>query len=526
MIRSLVRLGLASAFCLVFALGCSVSSADLGGSGGGGNDSGGGFGGTEATATGTTTEPASGNQSGGNGSDTDPKTSGDISAPEPECPNLVPPVTFFMSADDSNSMASPAIARELLNQGLAPNPAQIRTYEFLNYYDARYDIPAMADAELGVHLDLQDLGAPAKGDPHHYRLQVGVQAFDVPRVPLVVTYVIDTSGSLVGTGLERERAALLAIASHLQAGDLVNVVTWSTKENVLLEAYVATGTPDDEAKLDEVTAKLVPGGGSDLHAGLVKGYELANEHFDVKKLNRVVLLSDGGANIGVLDRDEIAGAAEMAQDEGIYLVGVGVGPAAGYSDALMDLVTDAGRGAYVYLDSPEEAARVFDDRFDEVMNVAARNVRVEVDLPVFLDIEHFYGEEYSPVKDTIEPQNLAPGDSMVFNETLYVNSHSQVCADGRIGVRVTWETPLAHEERKVELPPVGLFALLDQPISPQMRKANAVIAYAEALKTGAAAELAAALQTVNQAIADAPEKDEDLDAIAGLLAKHPALSQK
>ena len=55
----------------------------------------------------------------------------------------IPPATisYFMSADDSNSMASPVLAREWLNAGLAPDPARIRTYEFLNYYNALYEEP-------------------------------------------------------------------------------------------------------------------------------------------------------------------------------------------------------------------------------------------------------------------------------------------------------------------------------------------------------------------------------------------------
>ncbi len=529
MTRSLVRLGLVIAFSVASALGCSVAAeGNPGGSGGGGGgantDS--AFGGDGAG-----TAPKDATRWGGFGEDVpgdvqesaDPKQ---VPAPIPECKNDIAPVAFHMSSDDSNSMASPALAREHLMAGLAPNAAQIRTYEFLNYYNARYDIPAMADGKLGVHVDLQDIGVSPTDKVRRYRLQVGVQAFQVDRVPLVLTYVIDTSGSLVGTGMERERAALLAIGTHLQAGDIINVVTWSSEESVLLEGYVAKGTDDDQGVLAQAIANLKPGGGSDLHAGLVKGYELAQAHFEPQKLNRVLLLSDGGANLGVLDRDVIAQAAAQANEEGIYLVGVGVGPGQGYSDALMDLVTDAGRGAYVYLDSTDEAKSVFNDRFDEVMSVAARDVRVELSLPPYFDIESFYGEEYSTEEADIEPQHLAPGDVMIFNETLVVTDVQGMCSEDRIGVNVRWQTPLAHEDRAEDPITASLADLLAQPISPQMRKANAIIAYAEALKKNDAEAVAAALVTVNKAIEDAPAADDDLQAIADLLALHPALQKK
>ena len=188
----------------------------------------------------------------------------------------------------------------------------------------------------------------------------------------------------------------------------------------------------------------------------------------------------------------------------------------------MDLVTDAGRGAYVYLDSPEEATKVIDERFDEIMNVAARNVRVEVDLPPYLDIEHFYAEKYSEDSTEVEPQNLAPGDSMILNQTLFATDVNAMCGQDVINVKVVWETPIEHQTLVAEPVPVDLTTLLNTPMSPQMRKANAVIAYAEALKTNKPEDLGAALVTVQEAAKAAPE-DKDLEAIASLIELHPAL---
>lgn len=523
--RTFLRLVPVVALACGFLVGCGAAGAEQSTNPNGGDGGGASFGGAGGDAGGESSATPTKPRAGGNGAE----KAADVSVPQngaeiqelPQCTSALPSTPYYMSADDSNSMASPAIARELLNAGLAPNPTQIRTYEFLNYYNALYDIPAMGDG-LGVHVDLQQLPGSPTEKTRRYRLQVGVQAFQVPRVPLVITYVIDTSGSLVGAGLARERQALLAIGDHLQEGDIVNVVTWSTKNNVLLEGYVATGKEEDQGALAEAVTGLLPGGGSDLHGGLTKAYELAQAHFDVNKLNRVVLLSDGGANLGVLDRDVIAAAAEQAQEEGIYLVGVGVGPAKAYSDTLMDLVTDAGRGAYVYLDSPEEATRVFDEKFDEIMNVAARNVRVEVDLPPYLDIEHFYAEKYSEDSTEVEPQNLAPGDSMILNQTLFVTDVNAMCGQDVINVKVLWETPIEHEQRVSEPVPVDLTTLLYTPMSPQMQKANAVIAYAEALKTNTPEDVAAALATVQEASKAAPE-DKDLEAIADLIQLHPAL---
>lgn len=517
-----------------FVAGCAqgpvADSAEYAGtsgsSGTGGVSQSGGGGGTGGSPTGAGGDnggsPGGDSKKAGGDGNQDTEAAGEPFNPKDlkECNAPKQGVPFFFSSDDSNSMASPALAREYLSAKLAPNPAQIRTYEFLNYYNSHYKLLDPSTNELGLFAELAAAESSPSDPVQKLRLQVGVQAFAVPRPPLVLTFVIDSSGSLVGPGIERARAALLELSGALQKDDIVNAVTWSNENNILLDGYRAQGNSTDDNALATAVQKLVPGGGSDLHGGLTRGYQMAAAHFDPARLNRVVLVSDGGANLGVLDRQIIAGAAEAANAEGIYLVGIGVGPAAGYSDNLMNLVTDAGRGAYVYIDDPAEARELFHNRFDEVMNVAARNVQVEIDLPKYLEIDHFYGEGYSEQVADIDPQHLAPGDSMIFNETLYVTNKDDICGDDAIIVKVTWETPIEHKKAFVETSPLLLSELLAKPMSEQFAKANAVIAYAEALKTGKPADLTAAFAVISSA--RALHDDEDLKEIDELLRKHPS----
>ncbi|MBK8259201.1 MAG: VWA domain-containing protein [Polyangiaceae bacterium] len=437
----------------------------------------------------------------------------------PDCASNAPMLAFYFSADDSNSMASPAIAREELNAKRAPDGTRIRTHEFLNYYNVHYPLKDPNDPTLGVFWEMHPHPSAEGSAEVRYRLQIGVQAPKANRESMVLTFVVDASGSLVGPGIERARAAILSVADQLQPGDVINVVKWATEDSVLLKSYSATGTQADKLKLAEVVSKLSPGGGSDLHSGLLKGYELAAEKFDKTKINRVVLISDGGANIGVLDRDIIAAAAEKAEGEGIYMAGIGVGPAQGYSDNLMDLVTDAGRGAYVYVDSNEEAQSLFKTRFEEIMMVAARNVQVQIDLPSYLEIEKFYGEKYSSDPAKIEPQNLAPNDSMVFNEILVLKNPPAACGQDTITVKVTWETPISHEPKENSVPPISLFDLMSTETSPQMARGNAIITYAEALKLGDTLTLQNAVKELGDAAATAG--NADLTDLASLLQQHP-----
>ncbi|WP_050434979.1 vWA domain-containing protein [Chondromyces crocatus] len=418
---------------------------------------------------------------------------------------------LYLSSDDSNSMGSPAQVRELLREGIAPSPWTIRTYEFLNYYRIAYN--AAPDGQLRIVPQMQEAEEPGL-----YHLQIGVRSQDPDPVrrPMTLTFVLDTSGSMEGIPMARQKAAVEALSAGLTEGDVVNMVTWNTTNAVVLSGHMVNG-PDDPGLQAAVNA-LSASGGTDLESGLAFGYQLALQHYGPDRLNRVILISDGGANVGVTSAELIANHSEDADREGIYLVGIGAGPASGYNDALMDAVTDKGRGAYVYLDSTQEALEVLRDRFDEVMEVAARGVQVELTLPWYFKIERFYGEEYSEDASEIEPQHLAPGDAMIFNQIVRACDPDVIDLEDPIRVTARWESPLTYERREVAVEAsVGQLLAAD---TKQLIKGRAIIAYAEALKEG---DSAALRNAHDQVVAANPNgADPELSEIAQLLQLHPS----
>jgi Ca-activated chloride channel homolog len=422
--------------------------------------------------------------------------------------DLSTPVKLFLSADDSNSMASPVIVRSLIRRHQPIDPYLVRTYEFLNYYRFSFAKPRAGDlaivSQLGSCQLNQDLA-----------LQIAVQSAPLAadRPPIDVTLVLDTSGSMTGDPIDRERAAVRAIASSLRAGDRVSAVTWSVGQTPILSAHEVSG-PDDPA-LEDLADGLQPGGGTDLSGGLRAGYELAKSQRSAWRLSRVILISDGQANAGITDEDLIGSSAEDQDREGIYLVGVGVGE--GYNDRLMDTVTDAGRGAYIYLDSAEEARRMLVDRFAESMLVAARGVRIELTLPPYFGIKRFYGEVYSPDPAKVRPQHLAPDDSMVLYQILHPCDPSLPRAEDPYRVRVTWNDATSGAAREVIQDTVlGALDVDDG----NLTKAALVILYAETLKSLAGLDATARtlrVQSTRDAISAKNAGDPDLTEIVGLL---------
>jgi Ca-activated chloride channel homolog len=394
--------------------------------------------------------------------------------PPAEC-NATDDVTLYLSPDDSNSMSSPVQVREAALDGFASvSSVPVRTWEFMNYYSFQYP-----PAEPGSVVVTPTLVADEEEGV--YTLQIGVSSEGVEasaRAPMNVTLVLDASGSMSGHPMDMLKETCRAIAASLKEGDTVSMVTWDTQNAIVLGGYTVDG-PSDPMLLAEIEA-LEPGGGTDLNGGLTAGYMLAEQVFDADRINRIVLISDGGANAGVTDIDLIAEHAGTNNGDGIYLVGVGVGTAGSYHDDLMDAVTDAGKGASVFVNDEAEAWKQFSDDFVSTMSVAVRDVQVRLDLPPGFEVVKFSGEEISGDPSEVEPQHLAPNDAMVFHQEIQTCAPELVADDTPIVVSVHYLDAVSFEARDAVVSTT--FGELLGAESAQHLKGAAVFAYAESLK--------------------------------------------
>ncbi|NVB37361.1 VWA domain-containing protein [Pseudenhygromyxa sp. WMMC2535] len=438
---------------------------------------------------------------------------------DPEC-DEDSDVVLYLSPDDSNSMSSPVQLRErVLNEGGSTlTGIPIRTWEFMNYYGFEYE-PA-GDGELALYSAM----APVEGEEARWRMQIGVSSEVMTpeeRPPMNVTLVLDTSGSMGGEPIELLRETCRAIAAQLKEGDTVSMVEWNIEDSWTLAGYAVDG-PNDPLLLEKVE-EIVHGGGTDLYGGLESGYNLAQSVYESDALNRLVLISDGGANAGITDIELIAENAAFGGSDGIYLVGVGVDENSSYNDELMDTVTDAGKGASVFMASEEEVWKVFGDDFESTMAIAARNVQVELSMPPGFEIVKFSGEEFSGDPKEIEPQHLAPNDAMVFHQQVETCAPDLAGPDASIAVKVTWEDPWTFETKELsEAWSIDELTGMDQAL---LLKGAAVLAYAESMQayksaysdTQKSAALAPAFAAIAPAQAAMPT-DADLLEIASVLA--------
>ena len=387
------------------------------------------------------------------------------------------PVLLYLSPDDSNSMSSPAQVRAWVASGeTSLSNVPLRTWEFMNYYEFAY--PSPGDGELA--LDVQLVEGRGPGD---YSLQLALtspQVRNEDRDPINLTFSLDLSNSMNGDPWDNMKHVCREIAGLLKSGDVVSIVGWNEFTYTLLDSHHVTG-PDDATLLGVIDA-MVMAWGTDLYGGLSTAYQLTEANRANGMLNRVLLISDGKANLGATDAEVIGQYAGDLDEDGIYLLGVGTGKIGSYNDDLMDDATDLGRGATLYVYDSDEVEKWFADgyRLVNLMGLAARDVSVELALPPGFEIVRFSGEEYSTDPEEVQPQNLAPNDSMVFYQDLYTCAPDDVDAATEITVTATWKDAISFEDQSTTI--TTTFGELLAKDATQLRKGRVIFLYAEALK--------------------------------------------
>ena len=243
-----------------------------------------------------------------------------------------------------------------MRNGNLPTREQIRTEEFVNYFDP--DIPVPTEGTFAIQTEM----APSLfgGSERRWQLRVGVRGMEVhDRKPLSLTFVIDTSGSMEeNQRLELVKHALRLLVSQLDGRDEISIVAFNKEARQILPMTSAANRGVIESALHPLT----PDGGTNAEAGLVMGYEVAMAGLNAQSHNRVILLSDGVANIGETDQDRINANITRHREAGIYLNTIGVGMS-NHNDVFLEQLANKGDGVCDYVDDAASTERAIVERF-------------------------------------------------------------------------------------------------------------------------------------------------------------------
>jgi Ca-activated chloride channel family protein len=282
---------------------------------------------------------------------------------------LVEPRSTFSS--DVNTASYSNVRRFITQQNELPPKNAVLLAELINYFPYRYPAP-LGDDPVSLTLDL----APCPWKPEHKLVRIGVRAKDIAPSEMParnLVFLIDTSGSMEEENrLPLVKKSLGLLVERLTEKDRVSIVTYAGDSRVALRPTRGS----DRAVIMSAINGLNAQGSTNGEGGIRKAYELARATF-LDGVNRVILCTDGDFNVGVTDQGELVRLIEEQRRSKVFLTILGFGMG-NYKDHTLKELANHGNGHHAYIDTLDEAKKVFVEQGGALVCVA-KDVKFQVD---------------------------------------------------------------------------------------------------------------------------------------------------
>ena len=276
--------------------------------------------------------------------------------------------------------------RAILEAGGIPGPDTLDDVGFFNEH--KISLPA-ADCgnDVCLHGALAMMGNLLTGSDCTMVLlgmNTPIDPAEIERPPLNLAIAVDTSGSMEGEPITRVREGLYRMVDVLRAEDRITLVTFG--DDAASRAEVSGG---DTAALEVAIGQLATGGQTNVYAGLRAAYEAVQAHAEADLQNRVLLLSDGKANLGIVNDEKIVELARASSAEGIGLSTIGLGEA--FDPVLMRRLSEVGGGTFYFVDDLGAVEEIFEEEVQALLLPIATDVFIDLDVGAGWELRDVYG---------------------------------------------------------------------------------------------------------------------------------------
>ena len=338
--------------------------------------------------------------------------------------------TFSIDVDT----ASYSNVRQFLQSGQLPPPDAVRLEELINYFDYQYEAPPV-DSETPFSTAMEVAGCP--WEPKHRLVRVALQGRELDKSKRPVSnlvFLIDVSGSMNDPNkLPLVVEGMKQLVRELGENDRVAIVVYASSEGLVLPSTPGT----EQATILEALDRLQAGGSTAGGAGIQLAYQMAEDHFVKRGVNRVILCTDGDFNVGVTSTADLERMVEQkAKDTKVFLSVLGFGRG-NLNDAMMETISNHGNGNYHYVDNLTEARKVLVEEMTGTLVTIAKDVKIQV--------------EFNPAQ-VAGYRLLGYENRMLRTEDF--NDDTKDAGEIGAGHRVTALYEIVPAGEKVDLPPV------------------------------------------------------------------------
>jgi Ca-activated chloride channel family protein len=266
-------------------------------------------------------------------------------------------------------------------------------------------------AKETLHLKLQpEQDVVLAGSPQEVVVKIDLTASTPEkfrRTPLNLAVVLDRSGSMSGAKIEQARQAAIGLVDQLVTGDIFSLVAYSSEVQVLVPAQAV----EDKQALKRIIARISADGNTALYGGVEKGAEELARCFSKQKINRVILLSDGLANVGLSSTPDLRRLGNRLAERGISVTTIGLGD--DYNEDLMSGLAEASDANYYYVKDTEKLPQIFAKELGQLLEIAAHEIKIEVTCPDGIRPIGFIGrpEQFQGQKAVVYFNNFVAGQN-------------------------------------------------------------------------------------------------------------------
>ncbi|MEK6154241.1 von Willebrand factor type A domain-containing protein [Flavobacteriaceae bacterium 3-367] len=281
---------------------------------------------------------------------------------------LQPLSTFSIDVDK----ASYSNIRRMINKGQKIDVDAVKIEEMVNYFG--YDYPQPKHHPFSINAEVSQ--TPWNKNTRLVRIGLQGKTYENHTLPASnLTFLIDVSGSMDSANkLPLLKSAFKLLVNQLREKDRVSIVVYAGAAGVVLEP---TSGMDKEKILDALD-RLSAGGSTAGGAGIKLAYKLAQDHFIKGGNNRVILATDGDFNVGASSDKAMQKLIEEKRKSGVFLSVLGFGMG-NYKDSKLETLADKGNGNHAYIDTMQEAQKVFGKEFGGTLYTIAKDVKIQLE---------------------------------------------------------------------------------------------------------------------------------------------------